>query len=768
MAFPLSFELDFKFVFLYLQKGLSYKNEVLRLNYRIFRWLITGSIVSLLFTVVLSLTMLFSGNFGDDEKNREITLELKHIVQQIADNQSKLIADSHQVSKLLNIPAEQYRQLNSSSFLQEQPDSQGPKKLVHTNNMTNEIVVEPLEKAGNSLEIAFFDALRYLDQNLQQEKIWKELNELLGSKDWKNLLKEIRLRQERNHDSVWLFPSKKKLLPSGHIASKWFELQAVQGKKAVQFKLSSPFSSYTGGLDISKELRLFLREQSTQLYSLATQYDKMYQFISSPTVQKQLARRKLYIKSLQPSKIKKDATTGTRILNVAQTDWEVRTRYEQIVAHFHFDVDNYQLRWNDKIYQSVQLLQSDWKIFVENVDTRTEGQRREAKMRQYLLKMFSDSAFLLQMEQYGFKPAKMPPREDLYYEYYDLLGQKGQKMASFALQKQIGEAYLMDRDDVKIRAIKSFLTGASDLQSLFNEDDVASIAQNSSYSPNDEQVQQKIANTFNNKNTKQRDLEVILLIGTHYNIADVIMLISINKDTQTLTMISLPRDLYYNKSKINNIYSMYGIATFMKVLSEIADIAISKYISIDMYAFIEVVDLIGGINVYLKEDLIDPSYKIKQMGKWQTLVMRKGKQHLNGLGALRYSRSRHTSNDFERSERQQLILNQVLQKLSGELGNPKKLLPFLKMMQKYIKTNFSTTEALRYWLSYGKYKRNFGNTINTNNVLYYTWTNYLHLNSQELAKAKQDQNFSRGAFILLPKRNDWSLIPNYIMQLQNN
>ena len=676
--------------------------------------------------------MLFSGDFGDDE-NRQITVELKQIVEQIADNQNKLIAGSQQVSKLLNIPTEQYRQLNSSNSL----NFQELEELIHTNNIASEIGAEPLEKTGNPLEIAFFDALRYLDQNLQQEKIWGELNQLLGSKGWENLLKELKLRQERNHDSVLLFPSQKNLLPNGHIASKWFELKVVN-ERPVQLKLSSPFASYAGRLDISKEMRLFLREQSTQLYSLAIQYDKMHRFIRSPNVQKQLARHQLYIKSLQPAKIKKKTTRGTRILNVAQTDWEVRTRDEQIVALFHFDVDNYQLLWNDKSYQSIQLLQSDWKIFVDNVDTRTEGQRREAQMRQYLVKMLSDSAFLLQMEQYGFKPAKMPPREDLYYEYYDLLGNKGEKMASFALQKQIGEAYLMDRDDVKIRGIKSFLTGANDLQSLFNEEGVSSIAQNSSYSPDGGQIQQKIPNKLN---TQQGNLEVILLIGTHYNIADVIMLVSINKDTQTLTMISLPRDLYYNKKKINNIYSIYGVGAFMKVLSQIAGITISKYISIDMYAFIEVVDLIGGINVYLKEDLIDPSYKVKQMGKWQTLVMRKGEQHLDGLGALRYSRSRHTSNDFERSERQQLILNQVLEKLSGELSNPKKLLPFLKMMQKYIKTNFSTTEALRYWLSYGRYKRNFGNTINTNNVLYYTWTNYLDLSPQELAKAKQNAEF---------------------------
>ncbi|WGK70199.1 LCP family protein [Candidatus Haliotispira prima] len=783
------------------------------MNYRVFRWLVTGSVVSLLAVLVLFFVLLFTDGLGSSNaRGRGINSQLK----QIAENQGKLISGSREMGKLLNLPQEQYSQVVtpiSSESLQNMGNevSDG---LPGTDGYAGRDVTEPLEKDGSPLEIAFYDALRYLDRNLEQERAWRQLNRLLESEAWEDLLKEQRLRLERSEGSVRLFPDNDKLIPLGQAAPGWFEVStAIPSSRSgsgsesasdssdaeARLKLTTSFSDtgsdtgFDSDMKFSVGLSEFVREQTKKLYGLAVEYNKMYRFLTGRKVAEKLEAKDLYIKSLQPAKVEKVSASIKRTLSVAQTDWEIRTRDEQVVARLHFDIGKYRLLWNDKSYRSLQLLRSDWDIFVGNVDTRTAGQRKEDEMRGYLVQMLADSAFLLQMRQYGLWPAPLPPREDDYYEYYDLLNIKSEKMASFALQKRVGEAYLMDRDDVKIRGLKSFLLGAEGLQNLFDdqpsegdsgeagEKSGPKIASNSSFYP-DRPGRNGAFSGFSGKSgdpgrgkgwdgggpdSQEHDIEVILLVGTHDNIADVIMLISVNKKTKTLTVISVPRDLYYRDVKVNAVYSMYGPELFMDALTDITGITISKYISVDMYAFVEMVGLIGGIDVYLKEDLIDPTYKVKQMGKWETLVMRKGQHHLDGLGALRYARSRHTSNDFERSERQQLILNQVAEKLSRQLSSPKKLWSFLQVVQKYMKTNFSTANIVRYWLEYSDYQRNFSNTISTDNVLYYTFTNYLGLDAEQLAEAQQDESFFRGSFILLPKNNDWSLIRKYIMYLQN-
>ncbi len=760
------------------------------MNYRVFRYLVIGSVTLLLTTLILLLGMLFSGALiGKDAGSRKLNARLQQMMQQIADNQDKLISGQQQVGQILNIPQQDYRPLpmvfNSEAGQTESPAGTNKPEL--------------LQKSGSSLEIAFYDALRYLDQNLQKEQAVEQLNQLVESDEWLELLKEQRLHLVRSEEVLQLFPDNDKLVPRGQAAPHWFELsihsagsnqagktrenRAKQSKAErpipLRLQLTSPLrkQSYSSDVAVDAGLRRFIGQHSEHLLRQAQQYDRIYRFLTGRVAARQLAGKNLYMKSLQPATVQKVSASIKRTVEIAQTDWEVRTRDERVVARFHFDIAHYRLLWHDKEYQSLQLLESDWETFIKNVDTRTEGQLQEDQMREYLVKMLRDPAFLLQMENYGLRPAGLPPREDEYYEYYDLLDGLGGHMGSFALQKRVGETYLMDRDDVKIRGLKSFLSGAENLQSLFSSQEAGKhdatrqkTARNSAYRPR-EQQQSGIApsrTVQNGSNWSNRGMEIVLLVGTHDNMADVIMLVAINKKSEQLNIFSLPRDLYYRGSKINAVYAGYGPGPFMELLSQITGLPIHKYISMDMYAFIEVVDLIGGVDVYLKEDLIDPSYKIKQLGRWETLVMRRGQHHLDGLGALRYSRSRHSSNDFERSERQQLILNQAAEKLRTQLSNPQKLLSFLQVVQKYMKTNFSTAGITRYWLKYGGYQRNFGNTISTDNVLYYTYTNYLNLSPEQLAEAREDEDFFRGSYILLPRGNDWGLIRQYILSLQNS
>lgn len=229
----------------------------------------------------------------------------------------------------------------------------------------------------------------------------------------------------------------------------------------------------------------------------------------------------------------------------------------------------------------------------------------------------------------------------------------------------------------------------------------------------------------------------------------------------------MPRDLAYNGRKINSIYNYYGMDELKRTLSFITGYTIDRYILIDMYAFIEIIDIIGGIEIHLDEPVIDPTYKTFDGGQWGTLYYRAGDHHLSGKQALRLARSRHTSSDFARSERQQLLLAALQQKAQNlGFGDAIGLTKIVKSALTKTETDITLAEAISYYFRYQKYDISGGHVLSTSNVLLSKHTGAAkrleencdsitpeHTQQQELCdKIKQ------GEYILLPRNDDWDII----------
>ncbi|MCK5154645.1 MAG: LCP family protein, partial [Spirochaetales bacterium] len=232
---------------------------------------------------------------------------------------------------------------------------------------------------------------------------------------------------------------------------------------------------------------------------------------------------------------------------------------------------------------------------------------------------------------------------------------------------------------------------------------------------------------------------------------------------EKITLIAIPRDLYYQENKINDYYRTFGGEKFIEVLSEITGLRIDGYIAVDMYAFIDLINILGGIDITLESDLIDPTYMVRDNGEWSTLYYTKGTHHLNGIESLRIARSRHTSSDFGRTTRQQLVIQGIKDKMSlldiTDLGT---ILELFRTLEKYLDTNFSSMEMLSLFTKYKDSNLNRKQGLSTFNVLYNTYTNIYKLED----KSKQyEEDFYRGYWILLPRKNDWNVIKWYIRSL---
>lgn len=178
-------------------------------------------------------------------------------------------------------------------------------------------------------------------------------------------------------------------------------------------------------------------------------------------------------------------------------------------------------------------------------------------------------------------------------------------------------------------------------------------------------------------------------------LTDTIMLISIDTNTGRAAFLSIPRDLYVKipnsdrTEKINFAYA-YGKEKFNDGLSSsrlaverATGVNIDYSVAIDFSAFKDLIDNVGGIDVYVPKDFVE----ISQWG-WEFHVP-KGINHMNSETALYYARSRFSTSDFDRSRRQQDILMAVGNKILSlkVLSNPVKLNSILNSLSKGVDTD---------------------------------------------------------------------------------
>src|SRR5579859_1901462 len=151
-------------------------------------------------------------------------------------------------------------------------------------------------------------------------------------------------------------------------------------------------------------------------------------------------------------------------------------------------------------------------------------------------------------------------------------------------------------------------------------------------------------------------------------LTDSIMVITLDPQTRTAALLSIPRDLWveipgYGLDSINTAnrtgdyydYPGGGPALATKTVEHNLGINIDYYVRLDFTAFETFIDAIGGIDIVNKTDINDPQYPNGSYG-FEPFTLSAGPHHLNGHDALRYARTRHGSTDIDRAERQQEVV----------------------------------------------------------------------------------------------------------------
>jgi LCP family protein required for cell wall assembly len=161
---------------------------------------------------------------------------------------------------------------------------------------------------------------------------------------------------------------------------------------------------------------------------------------------------------------------------------------------------------------------------------------------------------------------------------------------------------------------------------------------------------------------------------------DVIIVASVNKGANAVTLLTIPRDLFvyipgWTMNRINTAavhgdaigYPGGGVALLGQTILYNLGIPIHGWARVDFQGFRDVVDVVGGVDVPVScamQDwrLIDPTLDQQNADNWQLYTVETGMQHMDGDLALWYARSRKRSSDFDRSRRQHQVLRAIFDK----------------------------------------------------------------------------------------------------------
>jgi anionic cell wall polymer biosynthesis LytR-Cps2A-Psr (LCP) family protein len=297
----------------------------------------------------------------------------------------------------------------------------------------------------------------------------------------------------------------------------------------------------------------------------------------------------------------------------------------------------------------------------------------------------------------------------------------------------------------------------------------------------------------------QKELNV-LLIGYggagHQGgmLADLMQIAHLDFEKQTITFISIPRDLEIqlenaNVRKINNIFSYYMTGqnpiinageNTKDVLSNITSLPIKYFIAVDFVGFQRLIGQeLGGIEVEVAKEFRDSWYPIegKQLDpcgfseqeiaqltatlsgfelekqfacRYEEIYFPSGLQKMEGGDALKYVRSRHSSSDFDRSRRQVEVLTGIRKKLF-DLEALAKVPQFFKQVSSHVHTNFNL-EILEYLAPL---------LVKANNFQVQT----INLSTENVLLSKTSSNGS----VLIPKagQNNWGELQNFIGEALN-
>ena len=203
-----------------------------------------------------------------------------------------------------------------------------------------------------------------------------------------------------------------------------------------------------------------------------------------------------------------------------------------------------------------------------------------------------------------------------------------------------------------------------------------------------------------NKMSSKNVINVLLVgadRGTNSGNTDVMMLVSLNKKTKQLKLVSFLRDSYLyidgengsGCSKLNAAFSMGGPECLMQTIENNYKIEIDNYVMVNFESFVEIIDAMGGVTVDVQKYEADYNYK-----KFKIELPYGEDVTLNGKQALCFCRIRgcDSDGDVSRTRRQRQVIESIIDRVkSASISDLNK---YIDILLPYVDTGYGKTQIL--------------------------------------------------------------------------
>ena len=176
--------------------------------------------------------------------------------------------------------------------------------------------------------------------------------------------------------------------------------------------------------------------------------------------------------------------------------------------------------------------------------------------------------------------------------------------------------------------------------------------------------------------------------------SDTMILVSVNTERKSISLVSLMRDLYvqipgYSDNRINAAYQWGGMELLDETVLENFGVEVDGNVEADFEQFETIIDILGGVDVEMSKGEAEYMKYVMDSGDVQ-----EGENHLSGKQALDFARMRGLDDDFHRTERQRRLLTRLAEKLQS--ASAQQLLDLVNEVLPHVSTDMSSTQMLGY------------------------------------------------------------------------
>ncbi|EJQ54228.1 Uncharacterized protein BWINRASL_00742 [Bacillus mycoides] len=187
---------------------------------------------------------------------------------------------------------------------------------------------------------------------------------------------------------------------------------------------------------------------------------------------------------------------------------------------------------------------------------------------------------------------------------------------------------------------------------------------------------------------------------------DALLLATFNKDSKTVKLLSIPRDTYTyipvekKKDKITHAHAFGsakngkdgGPQASIDAVEKLTNVPVDYFVKFNFKSFIKIVDDLGGIEVDVPVEFTEQDSNDNA----EAIHLQKGVQKLNGEEALALARTRHVDSDAMRGQRQQLVIEAILKKLTS-VGSVTKVGNIIDDINGQFVTNLTFDDMLSFY-----------------------------------------------------------------------